>query len=133
MLLDNKRIAVIEDDITNMAIISTLLKRHGAAVFQDPWNTDTVERLRAVLPIDVILLDLMLRRGVSGFDIFDKIKAAPDLVHIPVVLVTASDPALEMNKARDKGFMGYIEKPIDYQDFPKQLQLVLLGTPVWAE
>jgi CheY-like chemotaxis protein len=133
MLLEGKRIAVVEDDVTNMAIIVTLLRRQGAMVVQDPWNSDTVRRLREALPIDVILLDLMLRRGVSGFDIFDKIKADPDLADIPVVIVSASDPAVEMNRARAKGVMGYIEKPISYISFPYQIAMVLEGTPVWAE
>lgn len=133
MLLEGKRIAVVEDDVTNMAVIVTLLKRHGALVIQDPWNSDTVRRLREALPIDVILLDLMLRHGVSGFDIFDKIKAEPELSHIPVVIVSASDPAVEMNKARAKGVMGYIEKPISYVSFPYQITTILEGTPVWAE
>jgi CheY-like chemotaxis protein len=133
MLLQGKRIAVVEDDVTNMAIISTLLKQNGAAVIQDPWNSDTVNRLRMLLPVDLILLDLMLRNGVSGFDIFDKIKANAELVNIPVVVVTASDPALAMTKARNKGFCGYIAKPLSYREFPTQVFDVLQGKNVWAD
>lgn len=133
MLLKGKRIAVVEDDVTNMAIISTLLKQHGAAVIQDPWNSDTVNRLQQLLPIDLILLDLMLRHGASGFDIYDKIRATPEMAFIPVVLVTASDPAMAMNKARSKGFAGYIAKPLAYYDFPHQINKVLRGESIWDE
>jgi CheY-like chemotaxis protein len=132
MLLQGKRIAVVEDDVTNMAIISTLLKQHGAAVIQDPWNSDTVNRLKALTPINLILLDLMLRHGASGFDIFDKIKASAELQNIPVVVVTASDPALVMSKAKNMGFAGYISKPLSYYEFPQQILDILNGQSVWA-
>ena len=132
MVLNGKRIAVVEDDVTNMAIISTLLRRNGALVIQDPWNNNTVQKLLQALPIDLILLDLMLRHSVSGYDIFDKLKASPRLASIPVVIVSASDAALEMNRAREKGVTGYISKPISYQDFADQISAVLEGAQVWA-
>jgi CheY-like chemotaxis protein len=132
MLLTGKRIAVVEDDVTNMAIISTLLRQNGASVIQDPWNTSTVERLRQALPIDLILLDLMLRYGISGYEIYDKLKAFPEFAKIPVVVVSASDPALEMNRAQQKGINGYIEKPISYRDFAQQIEAVLAGKEVWG-
>jgi two-component system, cell cycle response regulator DivK len=132
MLLTGKRIAVVEDDVTNMAIISTLLRQNGATVIQDPWNTGTVERLRQLLPIDLILLDLMLRHGISGYDIFDKLRATPEFENVPVVVVSASDPALEMNRAQQKGINGYIEKPVSYRDFAQQIEAVLDGNEVWG-
>jgi CheY-like chemotaxis protein len=132
MDLNGKRIAVVEDDVTNMAIISTLLRRNGVQVIQDPWNNDTVERLRRALPLDLILLDLMLRHSVSGYDIYDKLKAIPELAAIPVVIVSAADAALEMNRARQKGITGYISKPIAYGEFAAQISSILEGCEVWA-
>ncbi|MBN1310944.1 MAG: response regulator [Anaerolineae bacterium] len=132
MLLKQKRVFVVEDDPTNMAIIATVLKDAGALVIQDPWNYDTIERLVQSLPVDVILLDLMLRRGESGYDIFDKIKSRSELAPIPVVVVSASDPGVEMNKARDKGFKGYIAKPIRRAAFVQSIAAVLDGEPVWG-
>jgi two-component system, cell cycle response regulator DivK len=133
MLLRGKRIAVVEDDVTNMAIISTLLKQHGAVVIQDPWNNDTVNRFQQSLPIELILLDLMLRNGASGFDIYDWIRANPEMAGIPIVMVTASDPAMAMNKARVKGFAGYISKPLSYREFPQQVFRLLQGESIWED
>jgi len=132
MLLKSKRIFVVEDDPLNMAIIATVLQEAGALVIQDPWNYNTIEKLIHSLPIDVILLDLMLRRGESGYDIFDEIKSRPELVSIPIVVVSASDPGVEMNKARDKGFTGYIAKPIQRATFAQSIAAILKGEPVWG-
>jgi two-component system cell cycle response regulator DivK len=132
LLLDGKRIFIVEDDVTNMAVYSVILKNQGALVIQDPWNSGTIGLLRRHLPVDIIILDLMLRHRVSGYDIFREVKKEPDLAHIPVVAVSASDPGLEIPKARALGFVGFISKPISYQDFPAQLAACIKGDNNWV-
>lgn len=133
MLLDNKRIFVIEDDSSNLAIIRTILLRQGASVPFDVWGKGTIEIIRNSMPIDVILLDLALPRGVSGYDVFDQIRATPELSEIPVVIVTAADPSTEMVKARSKGVNGFISKPIKYGTFAQSVASVLDGEAVWDD
>src|SRR5438128_2069874 len=98
-LLTGKRIFVVEDDVTNMAIIAVTLKQSGAMVIQDPWNNGTIALLHRLLPVDIILLDLMLRHGKSGYDIFDEIRAIHDFAAIPILMVTAAAPEIEASKA----------------------------------
>lgn len=133
MLLDGKRIFVVEDDSSNLAIIRTILLRHGASAPFDVWGSGTIETIRNSLPIDLILLDLALPRGISGYDIFDDLRNYPDLSHIPVVIVTAADPSTEMVKARQKGVNGFISKPIKYNTFAESLVKVLDGETVWDD
>ncbi len=133
MLLEGRRIFVVEDDPVNMAVIAVALKEQGAIVAQDPWNADTLHRIKEMLPIDLILLDLMLRYGVSGYDIFDQVRQDPEVAGIPIVAVTASDPGVEMARARDRGFAGYITKPVRRHSLARMVASVLDGTPVWAE
>lgn len=132
-MLDGKRIFLLEDDVNNLAIIMSILKRNKASVLYDTWGTATVQKIRKNLPLDLILLDLMLPGGVSGYDVFAEIKQVPDLVNIPVVVVTASDPSIEMPKARNLGFSGYISKPVRGRTFPHALVQVLDGEAVWGE
>ena len=103
MDLQGKRIFVIEDDPTNMAIMAYMLKKQGAIVLQDPWNQDTINRLQMIGPVDVILLDLNLRFGVNGYDILDQVNATPELAEIPVLIVSASDADTQLPLARQKG------------------------------
>lgn len=130
-LLDGKRIYVVEDDAMNLAINAVTLKRSGAFVIQDFWNTGAVERLRDYLPIDVVLLDLMLRHDMNGYKIFDELKADPVLAGIPVVAVSAADPDIEIPKAKVKGFAGFIGKPIKPILFPQQIADILDGKQIW--
>ena len=133
MLLDNKRIFVVEDDSSNLAIIRTILLRQGASVPFDVWGKGTIEILRNSMPIDLVLLDLALPRGVSGYDVFDQIRATPELATIPVVIVTAADPSTEMVKARARGVNGFISKPIKYGSFAQSVADVLAGKAVWED
>ncbi len=133
MSLENKRIFLLEDDTNNLVIISAILRRNGATVFNDTWGSNTVYLIKRYLPIDVILLDLMLPDGVTGYDVFNQIKATPQLAHIPVVAVTAKDPDTEMKIAREKGFSGYISKPIRSQPFAQAIVAVIEGAEVWGE
>ena len=133
MILQDKQIFIIEDDATNLAIISSILRRNGATVSYDRWGRETIERIIKAMPIDIILLDLMLPNGVSGYDIFEQIKATPELNGLPVVAVSASDPGIEMNRARQKGLMGFISKPVDHKRFPHHIATIIEGTPFWGD
>lgn len=129
--LADKRIFIVEDDMMNMAVNSAALRRSGATVIQDVLNINTLEKLEFKLPIDVILLDLMLHHNLNGYDIFDAIQANPKLKHIPVIIVSAADPHIEIPKAKEKGTAGFIGKPIKPKWFAEQISSCINGKPVW--
>jgi CheY-like chemotaxis protein len=133
VLLKDKHVFVVEDDPMNLAVIRTILQRAGAIVPFDNWGDTTLDRLLTYpFKIDIILLDIMLPHQVSGYDIFEAIRQVPELQHIPIVAVTASDPDIEMNRARAKGFDGYISKPLDRFKFPREIAAILAGKAVWG-
>lgn len=133
MTIAGKRIFIVEDNAGNGTIMKILLEAAGAKVYVDRFAINTLQRIHEADKIDIILLDLMLPNGMTGYDIFDSLRQDPDLRHIPVMLVTAADPAIEMNKARTKGFNGFISKPINNISFAKMVGAVLQGYAVWGD
>jgi CheY-like chemotaxis protein len=131
MLLEDKRIFIVEDNPANLAIMTMMLKDHGAKVFYDRWGMETKTRLIDASPIDLIVLDLMFPRGITGFDIYDQLQATAGLSHIPVVMVTANNSVSNMKKAREMGFKAFISKPIATDTFPDFIARVLSGEEVW--
>jgi CheY-like chemotaxis protein len=129
--LKGRRIFIVEDNLTNRAIMQLMIEQHGGAVAFERWGQDTVERLRGFMPADLILLDLMFPGGVTGYDIFDRIRADESFAHIPIVAVSASDPSTSIPLTKQKGFTGFISKPIEYELFVKQMLKILAGQPVW--
>jgi CheY-like chemotaxis protein len=131
MLLKNKLIFVVEDNPRNRAIFTLTLKLSGAVVKFDIWGRDALYHLKGMGHVDVIILDLMLFSGISGYDVFDEIRALPQFAAVPILAVSAADPAIALPKTRAKGFAGFIAKPIDDTLFPQQVAKVIAGEQVW--
>jgi CheY-like chemotaxis protein len=129
--LEGKRIFIVEDNPMNMAVNTASLKHSGAIIIQDPWQTTTVTQVVQRLPIDVVLLDLMLHHDMSGYDTFDQIKAHPKLAHIPIIAVSAADPGIEIPRTQEKGFAGFIGKPVKPHWFAKQIASCIRGEAIW--
>jgi CheY-like chemotaxis protein len=131
LILHKKRIFIVEDDLFNRSIMQTLLERQGAVIAFERWGADTVERLQAFSPVDIILMDLMFPNDVTGYDIFDKVRAHTEFDHIPIVAVSASDPSSEIPKVKSKGFAGFITKPVNFALFARQIADILEGKSIW--
>ncbi len=132
MSLKGKRIFYVEDDVGNKAIAQLILEMAGVLFAFERWGTEnTIAKLRAFMPVDLIMLDLMLAHQLSGYDVFEAIRREPEFGHIPIVAVSAADPSVEIPKARDKGFAGFIGKPISLRLFPQQIAELINGGQVW--
>jgi CheY-like chemotaxis protein len=130
-VLHEKRIFVVEDDILNAMVYSNCLSRFGAYVFQDILGYGILQHITESLPIDLIILDIQLKRGNNGYDIFEKLKADNQLRHIPVVAATSLDPEIHIPIAKQKGFSGFLSKPIKALELPHQLAKILNGENLW--
>lgn len=129
--LDEKRIFMVEDNLENRIIIQLALVRTSAILEFDRWGRDTLRKLAWFSPVDLILLDLMLPHGESGFEIFTQIRQKPEFATVPIAAVSAADPSLAIRKCRDMGFSGFIAKPIDDELFAPQLEKLIKGEAVW--
>lgn len=130
--LEGKRIFMVEDNQGNAAIIQMLLEQSRANVFRGRWGgAETLKLLEKYSPIDVILMDLMLPNGITGFDVFTMIREQEEMADIPIIAVSASDPSSVLPKVRDMGFAGFIAKPIDFTSFADQILSVLNGSDRW--
>ncbi len=131
MLLKDKRVFIAEDNMQNRIIFQVMLQKHGATVHFERRGDLTIIQLKRMEQVDIILLDLMLADGISGFDMFDKIRALPEYQAVPIVAVSAIDPGAGIAKTKEKGFSGFIAKPIDDVLFPRQIAAAIAGEQVW--
>lgn len=79
---------------------------------------------------DLILLDLQMPRE-DGFTVFQRIRACPALVSVPVVAATANVLSQHVGRAREAGMNGFIGKPFNRHRFPAQIIRILSGETVW--
>jgi CheY-like chemotaxis protein len=131
MLLKDRFVYIVEDNTQNRVIFQMCLLRVGARVEFERQGREAVQHLLSLRNVDIILLDLMLAKGVSGFDIYDDIRALLQFEALPIVAVSAMDAAVAVPQVRRKGFNGFIAKPIDGESFSMQVAQVLAGEQVW--
>src|SRR5690348_5891228 len=122
MQLKNKLIFIVEDNTQNRVVFQMALVMTGARVEFERWGKDAIARLENFRSVDLIILDLMLSNGISGYDIFTQIRALPQYAAIPILAVSAAEPAIALPKTREMGFSGFIAKPIDDDLFPRQIE-----------
>jgi two-component system, response regulator len=79
--------------------------------------TDPVQNPRP----NLVLLDLRLPR-VDGLEVLRIIKTTPDLLRIPVVILTSSDAESDIVKSYDYYANSYIVKPLDFKTFTKLMK-----------
>jgi two-component system, cell cycle response regulator DivK len=131
MLLKDKRIFIVEDNNTNRSVMQLLLEQEGAIIAFERWGRSVCERLESFAPVDIVLLDLRLPDHITGYEILDQIRVNSAFDSVPVVAVSAADPEEEIQRAHQKGFSGYISKPIKLHLFANQIASVLNGKQVW--
>ncbi|MEL6408716.1 MAG: response regulator [Chloroflexota bacterium] len=123
--LGDKRIFVIEDQPDIRAVYEMMLKRYVKEIGFDFWGQESLKHLKAFGVPDILILDLMLPHGVSGFDVYDQIRELPQYKTTRVVAVSASEPSTVLRKLKAKGFSGLVTKPFDIMTFPKKLVEVM--------
>ena len=111
----SKRILVVEDTEDNRRIVRDLMTAFDYEVIEAKDGAEGVLMAQSHRP-DLILMDIQLP-VMDGYEATRRIKAQPDLQHIPVIAVTSYALSGDETKAREAGCNAYIAKPFS----PRQL------------
>lgn len=103
------RILIIEDTEDNRTILRDLFRSVGYTVIEATTGEDGVAAAHRERP-DLILMDIQLP-VIDGYEATRRIKAAPDLAHIPIIAVTSHALSDDERKARAAGCDDYVAKP----------------------
>ena len=102
-------ILLVEDDVDIREGMAELLRGEGYAVHPVTNGQEALEYLqRADREPCLILLDLMMPI-VDGWQVVEFLRAADRVVALPVVVMSAVDPA-----AAPTGTAAFVRKPVDF-------------------
>ena len=104
-----KRILVVEDQEDLRGVLRTLLTGTGYAMLEAVDGETGVARAKSDRP-DLILMDIQMP-VLDGYEATRRIKADPELKHIPIIVVTSYALSGDEGKARDAGCDAYVTKP----------------------
>lgn len=114
------KILVVDDMPESIRLVKKVLEVRGYKVIEAQTGADAINTAQTEFP-DLILMDVRLPGGIDGLEATRRIKALSQLAHIPILAMTASVRLEDMHWALDAGCVGFIRKPIDINEFPKQV------------
>jgi len=117
------KILVVDDVALNVKLLADLLAAKGYRTCSATSGAEALAVLAAERP-DLVLLDVMMP-GMSGYDVCRAIRADPAQAMLPVVLVTALDPAQERAKGLDAGADDFLSKPVSQAELVARVRSLL--------
>jgi CheY-like chemotaxis protein len=99
---------VVDDVETNRDYLSRRLVRQGYQVGMAEEGKEALERLQTE-SFDLVLLDIMMP-VMDGYETLERLKANPDLNHIPVIMLTALDDLESVVRCIEMGAEDYLPK-----------------------
>jgi chemotaxis family two-component system response regulator Rcp1 len=115
-----QNIMLVEDNEGDVYLVEKALQNRNIP-YQLTRYEDGEQAMRALSEADfrkpdLILLDLNLPRR-EGFDVLRATRTRPDLVGVPVGILTASDAATDRHRVSLIGAERYIHKPPTLEEF----------------
>src|SRR5262249_21147155 len=122
------KVLLVEDDEYNREMLARRLLRRGFEVLEAGDGEEACARARLEKP-DLILMDLRLPPGMSGYDATRCLKAAPETRSIPILALTGDAVEARCALALEVGCDDYDTKPVVLNRLLEKIQGLLQRKP----
>jgi two-component system cell cycle response regulator DivK len=119
----NATVLYIEDYPDNRLLVRRVLMADGFNVLEAGNALEALEVVKNQTP-DLILMDINMP-DVDGYTLTLRLKAAPQLIGVPIIAMTANVMKGDRERSLQAGCDGYIQKPIDVDTLPAQIRRFL--------
>jgi two-component system cell cycle response regulator DivK len=116
----NATILYVEDNLDNRTLVRRILMAEGYTLIEAVNATQALDILQSTRP-NLILMDINMP-DMDGYSLTAKIKNTPGLESIPIVAMTANVMRGDRERSLEAGCDGYIQKPIDIDKLPDQVE-----------
>ena len=117
------KILVVDDTPRNVKFLVDLLGVKGYSVVTAASGAEALKQVSAEQP-DLVLLDVVMP-DITGYEVCRQIRANQATAILPVVMVTALDPAEERIKGLDAGADDFLTKPINQAELLARVRSLL--------
>ena len=118
----SEQVLLIDDDVRLVSALQIRLKDAGYKV-HTAHNGDIGVSVAALFQPDIIVLDIRMPE-MDGFEVCRLMKAVPELVDIPIIVLSANEETSTMQAILEAGGNVYLRKPYH----PPQLMALLRET-----
>ncbi|MEO6323485.1 MAG: response regulator [Thermoanaerobaculia bacterium] len=124
--LVGRKVLVVDDEPYILKILSFKLRLTGMIPFEATGAEEALRLVREENP-DVVLLDVSLSPGLSGFDLCRILKENPSTMHLPIVMLTARSLPADRELGLRLGARSYITKPFSTKVLISEIENALEG------
>lgn len=125
--MKSSRVVIVEDDAVLLTFLTNCLNANGFTVCGASNYEDALDCIISIDP-DLIILDINLGVGGSGYDVSDKLSTMEDYRSIPKVFITSDMDTATKCKAFVSGAVDFMYKPINADDLLQRIKpLVSVG------
>lgn len=115
----NEKILVVDDEeVIRVSLKSSLQEMDFAVIVAEEGN-EAIKLFKKEKP-DVVLSDLIMEKGMGGYELFEKIKKIDPAV--PFYCMTGYYENTEVEKLKKKGVKGIFQKPFSVYSFLKKMK-----------
>jgi len=117
------RILYIEDSFDNRLLVNRILTVEGHTMLEAADGPEGLRVAEKETP-DLILVDINMP-GMDGYEVTARLRDIPSLKDVPVVAITANVLRGDRERSLDAGCDGFIQKPLDVDMLPSQIEAFL--------
>lgn len=125
IVVDNKRILIIEDEVKISRFLQLELEHEGYIVNTELDGRQGLEKALQK-DYDLILLDVMLP-SLNGMEILRRLRTTSQ---IPVIILTAKDEVMDKVMGLDIGADDYITKPFAIEELLARIRVIFKHSKV---
>ncbi len=102
---------VVDDNPMNRDVLCRRLERQGYVALPAEDGKQALTLLRSQ-PFDLVYLDIMMP-GMDGYEVLETIKSDTELMHLPVIMISALDEMESVVRCIKLGAEDYLPKPFN--------------------
>ncbi len=122
--LAGRKVLVVDDEPYILKILSFKLRLTGLDPVEASGGEDALRLIRDAAP-DLVLLDVSLTPGLTGFDVCRILKENPATAGIPVIMLTARTLPAERDLGLRLGASSYVTKPFSTKVLVQEIEKAL--------
>ena len=129
--IQNKRILLVDDDISFRLITSSVLTASSFIVDEVNNGIEALEKIKQHKP-NLVILDAIMDQ-MDGFETCRLLRENPDMADVPIIMSTGLGDTDSINRAFESGATDFIVKPINYPILIHRLSFILRASQNAAE
>jgi len=123
MVTSQKTVMIIEDEPEAAELFGEMMRVNGFRVLKMFSSAPAISMIIQEKP-DVIILDIMMP-DISGLEVLRYMRREPDLLSIPVIVVSAKSMPGDIKVGLEAGASMYLTKPVGFLELKQAVEQVL--------